>query len=248
MNKNIVFMALFVLLIVSVVAQQQGSQGTDIEAKPELMGNEESGKPEDAGNEQIEGEQVAVEQNTQNQGEESQLMIQQKQQEQVQKLEQVKSMIQQKQQELAEEMEGRSEKSQNAYKNQNEVRIAVHSLLAMKEVLGGIGPQVSEIATQFDNSVKTTLQAEEKIEKKSGLARFFTGGDEKAADELASEATKNQEKIKELKQLQEQCDCAEEVKTMLQEQIQSMEQEQTRLMHIAEKEKKSKGIFGWLWK
>ena len=43
-------------------------------------------------------------------------------------------------------------------------------------------------------------------------------------------------------------DCADEVKTMLQEQVQTMEQEQTRLQELSQKEQKSKGLFGWIWK
>jgi len=48
--------------------------------------------------------------------------------------------------------------------------------------------------------------------------------------------------------LRAQCDCGEEVKAMLQEQIQNMEQEQVRLQQLAQNEKKNKGVFGWLWK
>ena len=35
---------------------------------------------------------------------------------------------------------------------------------------------------------------------------------------------------------------------MMQEQIQQMEQEQLRLQDLAQNEKKSKGLLGWIWK
>ena len=57
------------------------------------------------------------------------------------------------------------------------------------------------------------------------------------------------EKLQEMKQVKDECvDCTEEIKAMMQEQIQNMEQEQVRLQELAEKEKQSKGLFGWMWK
>jgi hypothetical protein len=100
----------------------------------------------------------------------------------------------------------------------------------------------------FNNSVQATIRAEEKIQTKSGFARFFSGGDEKSAAEIEAQVTQNRERIQELTQLRDQCQCDEEVKAMMQEQIRNMEQEQTRLQELAQKEKKSKGLFGWIWK
>ena len=73
-------------------------------------------------------------------------------------------MIQQKQQAMNQELEGKKEKEQNVYQNQNQVRLAVHSLLAMENLVGGIGKNVSQIARQFNNSVQATIRAEEKIQ------------------------------------------------------------------------------------
>jgi hypothetical protein len=160
----------------------------------------------------------------------------------------VQEKLQAKEQEFQQEMSGKSEKEQKVLQNQNQVRLAVHALLEMKDEIGGIGPQVSEIARNFNNSVQATIQAEEKIQTRSAFSRFFAGGDKKAGEELEAEVNENQLRIQELKQLKDQCDCGEEVKAMMQEQIQSMEQEQARLRELAQKEKKSKGMFGWLWK
>jgi hypothetical protein len=159
-----------------------------------------------------------------------------------------KQMIRQKAQEMQQEMALLKPQVQNILQNQNQVRLAVHSLLAMEDLVGGIGPQVSEIARSFNNSVQASINAEERIQKKSGFARLFTGGDEKAAEEIEGLVTQNQNRIQELSQLREQCECDEEVKQMLQEQLQNMENEQARLRLLALAEQKSKGIFGWLWK
>lgn len=160
----------------------------------------------------------------------------------------VREMIQQRQQEMQQQMEEMQNRARNVYQNQNRVRLAVHSLLAMKNMTGGIGPQVSEIAREFNNSVQETIQAEEQIQSKSGFARFFSGGNEKAAEQLEQRTQQNMERVQQLQQLREECNCSEDVKQLMQEQIQNMEQEQERLQQLAQKEKRSKGVFGWLWK
>ncbi len=160
----------------------------------------------------------------------------------------IKQAIQQKKQQMDKEIEKTGNKKQQILKNQNRLRLAVHSLLAIENLTGGIGPQVREIARNFNNSVKTTITAEEKIQTRWGLTKFFFGGDAEAAEKIETEVNKNQQRIQKLKQLREQCNCSEEVKTIMQEQIQQMMQEQIRLKKLAQSEKKNKGILGWLWK
>lgn len=182
------------------------------------------------------GQQTQTEQQTQNQGEENELMIQQ--------MNEIKQRVQQKQQEMEQEMQSMGEKEQKVYKNQNQVRVAVHSLLEMKDVLEGIGPQVSAIAQEFNNSVQATIRAEERIQTRNTIVRFFAGGDRESAETIEQEVVRNKERIQQLQQLREQCDCHEEVKTMFQEQIQQMEQEQNRLQQLAQNEKQYEWLLG----
>jgi len=169
--------------------------------------------------------------------------------ERAENIRELREMIKQRREELKEEIkELRDKKKEKVYQNQNGMKIAVHSLLAMENLTGGIGEQVSAIARDFNNSVQSTLNSEERIERRNSLKRFFVGGDEKAAEEIVQEVNKNQERIEKLRDLKESCECDEEVKAILQEQIESMEQEQNRLKELSQKEKKTKGIFGWLFK
>jgi len=228
--------SLLLILIIAcsiVLAQGQKSSSSNEQQGPEVEHYQE-------------GQGVQVEQETQNQGEEQQVMVQQ--QTKTQQKQQVQEMIQNKQQEMNQELEALGKKEQNVHRNQNQVRLAVHALLAMENLTGGIGPQVSVIARDFNNRINKTIQAEEKIQKRSAFKRFFAGGDYKAAQEMEQEVNRNRERIQELKQLKEQCECDEDIKAMMQEQIQNMEQEQNRLQELAQKEKKSKGLFGWIWK
>jgi hypothetical protein len=142
-------------------------------------------------------------------------------------------------------MTGLNETQQKVYQNQNQVRLAVHALLSMENMTGGIGKNVSAIAREFNNSVMSTIRAEEKIQTRSGFARFFAGGDETTATELESEVEQNELRIQQLTQLRNECQCDQEVKDLMQEQIQLMQQEQTRLRELAQQEKKSKGLFDW---
>ncbi len=163
----------------------------------------------------------------------------------------LKQQIQERKQEMKNELESMPEKEQKVYRNQNMVREAVHNLLGMRDLLdqkGGIGQNVSEIAREFNNSVQSTIIAEEKIDKRSVILRILVGGDEESAEEIEQEVISNKERIQELKILKEQIREDEELKQVLQEQIQQMEQEQNRLQELAQKEKKSKGLFGWLFK
>ena len=134
------------------------------------------------------------------------------------------------------------------FRNQNQVREAVHALLAMENRTGGIGQQVSAIARNFNNGLNKTLQAEEKIQNRGGLRRLFAGGDEGAAEEIEEQVMENEGMIEDLEDVVANCDCGEEVKVQMKEQIQIMLQENERLQQLAQEEKKSKGLFGWLWK
>ncbi|MBU4492790.1 MAG: hypothetical protein KKA61_00295 [Nanoarchaeota archaeon] len=255
----VLFVGLFLLSSIVFAAQggtDEPGTGQGTESGDESQGQKgindpgtgTESEPRQEGQGTGQGQQVQEEEETQNKGEDKQIIVQQRQELKAQTKTQLQEMIQQKQQAMNQELEGKKEKEQKVYQNQNQVRLAVHSLLAMEGLVGGIGKNVSQIARQFNNSVQATIRAEEKIQTRSAFARFFAGGDEKAAGEIEQEVNSNRERIKELKQLHEQSDCDEEVKAMMQEQIQNMEQEQNRLQELAQKEKKSKGLFGWLWK
>ena len=169
-------------------------------------------------------------------------------QERVQTSSQLREEVQQRSQEMEQSMAGLDSTERNVLRNQNQVRLAVHSFLAMEDLVGGIGKQVSAIAREFDSSVQKTIKAEERVQTRSSFARFFVGGDSEAAEDLDKEVMANKIRIQQLKQLKEQCDCGSDVKAMFQEQVVNMEQEQERLGKLAREEKSSKGLFGWIWK
>lgn len=136
----------------------------------------------------------------------------------------------------------------NRLKNQNTVRIAVQTLLAAGNISGGIGDQISAIAKEFNNSVMVQTKAEEKIQTRNAVSKFFFGGDFDAANDIQAQIEQNRQRVENLNTLMNQCsDCDEELKTMIKEQIQVLEQEQNRLSEISRAELENKGIFGGLF-
>mgnify|MGYP001613974684 CR=1 FL=1 len=115
--------------------------------------------------------------------------------------EDLKQKIEERKHELEDEEASTTPKFKNAMKNANEVRLAVHALLASRDLLGGIGEQVSEIAKHMNDSVATTTSAEAQIESRGFFAKIFFGGDKRAAKVIVKEAKRNQESIAKLTEL-----------------------------------------------
>jgi len=240
--KKILTMSLILLLLpIFVLAKNEnsGSQGNNLDDTTPTTSNE-------VGNQNQVFNQVEdqnIEETGNQQGEQNRTRLH--------NTTELKQQIQERKQEMYKELESMPEKKQKVYRNQNLVRETVHNLLDMRDLLdqkGGIGQNVSEIAREFNNSVQSTIKAEEKIQTRSRFVRILVGGDEESAEEIEQEVIVNRERIQELKRLKEQVREDEELKQVLQEQIQQMEQEQNRLQELAQNEKKSKGLFGWLFK
>ena len=230
MKKIIVPFFVLILLSSIVVAQQYGVNGetgrSDSEVEPGSQGEGTGQQP------------VVI------------APISQKTEVKAKNTTELRQMIQQRQEEMNQEMEslGKGSGHMEILQNQNKVRLAVHTLLSMEDLVGGIGKNVSQIAKEFNNSVQATIRSEERIQTRNILTKFLLGGDEEAATEMEQEVNRNQIGIQELKQLMQECDCDQEVKEMLQEQIQNMEEEQNRLQQLAQNEKQNKGLFGWLFR
>jgi len=176
------------------------------------------------------------------------VVVQEQTQERAQTSTELEDSVEDKELELEQELAGKSRDEKEILKNQNEIRLAVHAFLAMEDLVGSVGKQISAIAREFDNSIQATINAEERIASRSSLAKMFIGGDQEAAEDLEEEVKSNKVRIETLKRLKDECKCGPEVKELFREQVESMEQEVNRLGELAKDEKDSKGLFGWLWK
>jgi len=131
-------------------------------------------------------------------------------------------------------------------KNENEVRIAITTLLDSEDLSGGIGRNVSAIAREFNNSLSSSRKLEDRIQGRSSFTRLFFGGDRNAAQELANQTAQGKARIAELQQLISSATLDPEVRTMLEEQVRIFQQEQERLQQLASREQADRGFFGWL--
>lgn len=153
--------------------------------------------------------------------------------------------IEMRKHELEDEEASTTPELRDVVKNANEVRLAVHSLLASKELLGGIGPQVSEIAKDMNDSVATTTVVEVKLQSRGLLTRLFFGGDSAAAEVISQEVARNQQRIDDLTKLLGEANVPADIQAILKAQITAIQEAQTRLLDLAQKEQKQWGLFSW---
>jgi len=163
----------------------------------------------------------------------------------VRSLDDLRQSIEQRKHELDDEEASTTPRNRDIVKNANPVRLAVHSLLASKDLLGGIGQQVSEIAQHMNDSVATTTEVEAKIKSRGFLARLLFGGDSAAANVISQEVAQNQQRIGDLTGLLDQADVPTDIQATLTAQVTALQEAQARLQVLAEKEKKMWGLFSW---
>lgn len=157
----------------------------------------------------------------------------------------LKLRIETRKQELEDEVASTTSKKRDVLENANPVRIAVHTLLASRALLGGIGEQVSEVARQMNGSLATTTNIELKLKARGFLTRFLFGGDKDAAERLQEQLDRNQDRIDALKSLLAQANVSVELKTTLEAQLAVLEAAHIRLEALADKEDGAWGLFSW---
>lgn len=158
----------------------------------------------------------------------------------------LRQRVETRRQELAEEEESSTPRFKNAMQNASEMRLAVHALLASRGLLGGgIGAQVSAIASAMNDSVASTTNAEARIQSRGFFSHFLFGGDKESADVIASAVARNQERVQALTDLLADAGVSAEMKAELEARIAVLEAAQVRLQALAEKEQKAWGLFSW---
>lgn len=162
-------------------------------------------------------------------------------------LDDLKQSIEERKQELEDEEASTTPELKEVVKNANEVRLAVHALLASKDLLGGIGPQVSEIAKRMNDSVATTSEAEAQIELRGFIARILFGGDKKSAEAIKEQVSANQVEIAKLAEALAKANVSADVKATLEAQVTALQAAQDRLQNLADTESKKWGLLSWLF-
>jgi len=144
---------------------------------------------------------------------------------------------------------GRGSENQNERAVSRRSRVA-NSVQEMEKIATrnqGIGDQVRVIAQNQNKNQEEAENALETAQKRSGFARFFIGpnyGQLKTVEEKLENHTQN---LSELKELRNQIYYASD-QTLLDEQIEVMEQIKQELENEVLENKKGFSLFGWLAK
>lgn len=197
------------------------------------------------------GNKVQQQQQIVNQGEDTQIQTQTQEQaqsgngtgEQIQNQNQNQEQVQQKNQEQTQAQQGQV----NAEQHRSAVANFVQSLNDIADRETGIGQQVRTIAQQQNQSVSTAIPAMEKVQTRSKIKTFLLGSDYKNLGALRSEVVQTRNRLEQLNRLMENVE-NEGNKTELQNQIQTLEQEQTKIENFIKAQEDKFSLFGWLVK
>ena len=132
----------------------------------------------------------------------------------------------------------------NAEQYRSNVANSVQALLQVADREGGIGTQVRTIAQQQNQSASTTIQAMEKVQTRNKIKTFFIGSDYKNLGSLRSEMVQTRNRLEQLNSLMENVQ-NEGDKTELQNQVQTLEQEQTKIENFIKAQEGKFSLFGW---
>ncbi len=135
----------------------------------------------------------------------------------------------------------------NAEQHRSSVANFVQSLLQVADREGEMGQQVRVIAQQQNQSASITIQAMEKVQTRSNIKTFFFGSDYKNLGTLRSEIVQTRNRLEQLNTLMENVQNEGE-ETELQNQIEILEQEQTKIESFIKAEEGRFSLFGWLVK
>lgn len=141
-----------------------------------------------------------------------------------------------------------NEKQLNGVEHRSAVSIFVQGLLNVADrEQEGIGEQVRTIAQEQDDSANTAADAIDKVQSRNGLKTFLIGSDYKNLGALRSEMIKTRNRIEQLNREIEKIE-VEADKTELQNQIQTLEQEQTKIENFVKDNESKFSLFGWFVK
>ncbi|HNJ81267.1 MAG TPA: DUF2202 domain-containing protein, partial [Methanoregulaceae archaeon] len=149
-------------------------------------------------------------------------------------------------QEIASQLEQNLSRDQD--RDQAHVDLALSTFAIAGSVTGGAGPELSRLAGEINQSLAAAYQAEQQMSTRSSFMRMLIGGDREAAGLLIQSADQNQQRIQAMEQLLATCsDCDPQVRVKLEEQVQTLSQEQNRLLTLGQQEQADRGLFSWLF-
>jgi len=139
-----------------------------------------------------------------------------------------------------------SSRSEVAREHMNEVAKKVEEILTTQGAKGGIGEQVREIARAQNKDQEETEKEYEKMEMRGWIKKII-GPDYKAINNLRKQMEKNQLRLRQLENLQNQVMNEGEAQ-MLSEMIEVLNQQNTSLEEQIQAQEEEFSLLGWLFK
>lgn len=126
--------------------------------------------------------------------------------------------------------------------------IGTAAFLSAGPLMGGYGASASSTAWQIQNNFSEAVQLENRLRSTSMLRRLLWGYDNEVTSDLKNTLARNASDISRLGQILADCDCGEELRLILQEQIRNIESEQARLRRLQENLADRDGILGFIFR
>lgn len=123
----------------------------------------------------------------------------------------------------------------------------VQGLLNVADREGGIGEQVRVIAREQNESVSSTIRAVEKVQIRNKVKTFLIGSDYKNLGALRSAMVEVRNRLEKLDKLMEDA-LSDDDKTELQNQVDALGQERTKIEDFVKAREGKFSLFGWLVK
>jgi len=186
----------------------------------------------------------------QNQGEEEQEQEREREEEQkgVERVDNPEPSEIASEDETDEELSSRSRGQINAEIHRSVVANFVQNLLKVaSQSETGIGEQVRVIAREQNMTREKVAGALERVQNRSRIRTFLFGTDYKNLGELRSEMVQTRNRIEQLTRIMNRLE-NEGDKTQIQEQIQNLKQERTRIENFIKAQEGKFSLFGWLVK
>ncbi len=149
-----------------------------------------------------------------------------------------------KEQELAQARSQMSASDQAVEVNHDNVALAAYTFQAAGTVVPSHNADLDQISAELQSSLATETQAEDQISQRSGIVRFFLGGDKTAANQVEQVANTYDDTITKLQTIANSPDVSPGTRTILQTQIDKLTAEHERLHTLASSEKADTGLFG----
>jgi hypothetical protein len=136
---------------------------------------------------------------------------------------------------------------QNAEQRRSQVANAVQAMLQVADRNGGIGQQVKEIAQNQTQNQEKLEAGLEKVQSRSGIAKFFFGPNYGEINKAKQVLVQNQEQIIQLNQLKAQITNETDAQNLA-EQIQVLEQTNSEIQNSLNQSEKGFSLLGWAFK